>query len=210
MAARILLVRHGETDWNAEGRIQGHLPVPLNGRGLMQAAALARRLSERDIGAVYSSDLLRALQTARPVAAACGRTVVPDRRLREWDLGVLAGQRVPEAAQRYPSACRIYRQRIVDTPIPGGESIRQRYDRVIPALGEIAARHRGSTVVVVSHGGPLGDCYRRSIGADLADRMRIDSLNAALNSLSIDGAHWTLESWADVEHLAEIGSLGKS
>jgi len=207
VTTRILLIRHGETDWNAQGRIQGHLEVPLNTRGLRQADALAQRLAGGSFAAVYSSDLMRARQTAEAVADVCGLSVQLDKRLREWDLGILAGMSITAALQEQPETFRIYRERIVDRSIPGGESIRQRFARVTESIEEIACAYRGETLVVVSHGGPLGDCYRRALDIDPGKRIRIDLFNAAINHLRIDGDNWQIESWADKTHLESIGSI---
>lgn len=205
-ATRITLVRHGETDWNAQGRLQGQLQIPLNRRGRAQAEALATLLRDTRIDAVYSSDLLRALQTARTIVRHRGHEVHEDTRLREWDLGVLVGLCRAQAEHDQPYAARIRREYRVDEPIPGGESIRQRYERVVAAVGEIAARHRREDILVVSHGGPLGDCYRRTVGKDITERMRIDLRNATVNQVLIDGNDWNLVFWARTDHLADVGS----
>lgn len=207
MTTNIILIRHGETDWNAAGRIQGHLPVPLNARGAAQAEALAVHLRDVPFDAIYSSDLLRARQTAALIAELSGHEIHDDERLREWDLGILAGMLRVEAERDYPQAARIYREYRVDETIPGGESIRQRFERVTGAVGDISTRHRRETVLVVSHGGPLGDCYRRAVGKGVEERIKVDLFNASINWIRIDGDEWSLKSWAQVEHLADIGSL---
>lgn len=207
MLTRLTLVRHGETDWNAEGRLQGHRQITLNQRGAAQAEALAVRLGDVGFSAIYSSDLLRALQTARVIARRKGCEVRPDRRLREWDLGVLVGLCRDEEEREQPRAARIRREHLVDEPIPGGESLRQRFERVTGAVSEIAARHRGESVLVVSHGGPLGDCYRRAVGKGIEERMKIDLRNATINHIHINGDHWTLEAWAQTGHLGDVGLL---
>ena len=207
MSTRVILIRHGETDWNAEGRIQGHLPIPLNERGLAQAEAVAARLQAIPFAALYSSDLLRAHQTAQAVARASGHRIRTDPRLREWDLGILSGLMRTVAADVHPEAFGIFRSRIVDEPVPGGESIRARFERVTEAVEDIASAHPGETVAVVSHGGPLGDCYRRAIGAPLESQLKIDLFNAGINRLRLDGEDWHLESWGAVDHLEDIGTL---
>lgn len=207
MFTHIVLIRHGETDWNAAGRIQGHLAVPLNGRGLAQAEAVAARLAQTRFHALYSSDLLRARQTAEAIARRSGHGVRADRRLREWDLGTLSGLLRTQAEAAHPEAADIYRNRLVDAPLPGGESIRQRYERVIEAVSGIAAGHPGETVVVVSHGGPLGDCYRRAAGIAVAVRAKIDLFNGSINRIRVDGEQWALESWGEVDHLDAIGTM---
>jgi probable phosphoglycerate mutase len=207
MSTRILLIRHGETDWNVEGRIQGHLQIPLNRRGRAQAELLAAHLQGTRFDAVYSSDLVRALQTAQAIVRYSRREIREDVRLREWDLGVLAGLRRNQAEHDQPQAARIRRDNLVDEPIPGGESIRQRFGRITRVVADIAARHRGECVLIVSHGGPLGDCYRRATGKRIEERVKIDLFNASINEIHIDGDDWRLESWAQTDHLAAIGSL---
>lgn len=207
MSTRINLIRHGETDWNAEGRIQGHLPIPLNTRGREQAEALAVHLNDVPFDAVYSSDLLRARQTAEAIVRLSGHEILFDERLREWDLGELCGLLRTQVEQAHPQAARVRREYLVDEPMPGGESIRQRYERVTSAISDIASLHPGGNVIVVSHGGPLGDCYRCAIGKGVGERMKIDLFNASINRIRIDGDDWRLESWGFTDHLAAIGSL---
>jgi probable phosphoglycerate mutase len=207
MSTRIILVRHGETDWNAEGRIQGHLQIPLNRRGRAQAEALGIYFEDTKVDAIYSSDLLRALQTAWAIARRSGHSIREEVRLREWDLGVLAGLHRRQAEHDQPRAAKIRRDYLVDEPMPDGESMRHRYERVTRVVADIAARHRGESVLVVSHGGPLGDCYRRATGIGIQQRVKIDLFNASINEIRIDGDDWMLESWGQIEHLAVIGSL---
>jgi len=207
MSTHVILVRHGETDWNLEGRIQGHLQIPLNRRGRAQAEALAAHLEDARFDAVYSSDLLRALQTAQAVVRRRGQEIREEVRLREWDLGVLAGLRRTQAEHDQPEAARIRRDYLVDPPIPGGESIRQRFERVTRIVGDIAARHPGERLLVVTHGGPLGDCYRRATGTGIDERIKVDLFNASINEIHIGGDEWALGTWAQTGHLGAIGSL---
>jgi probable phosphoglycerate mutase len=207
-ATRVILVRHGETDWNAEGRIQGHLDIPLNERGRAQAAAVGDCLATRPVGALYSSDLLRARQTAEAIARRGGHSVRTDQRMREWDLGILSGLLRTAAADLHPEAFRILRDRVADQPVPGGESIRARSQRVTAAVQEIADRHRGRAVVIVTHGGPLGDCYRHAIGEPPESRVKVELFNAGINLISVREDAWTIEAWGAVEHLEDVGTLG--
>jgi broad specificity phosphatase PhoE len=143
----ILLVRHGETDWNAERRVQGHTDRPLNETGLAQAQALAEQLSGTPVAAVYSSDLTRAFQTARAVADARGLTATALPELRERDFGTWEGLTDEEVFDRYPEA---------RTGPWGDAETRDELDvRILAALQEIARRHPAKTVLVVTHGGPL-------------------------------------------------------
>jgi broad specificity phosphatase PhoE len=149
----ILLARHGETDWNAEHRVQGHTDRHLNERGLAQARALAEELAAQRVDAVYSSDLARALETARAVAEPRGLHVetVPD--LRERDFGSWEGLLDVEILERFPQART--------GPWGDGETPEELAERVLSALRQIAERHPGGTVLVVSHGGPLRAVLRR-------------------------------------------------
>ena len=146
--ATILLVRHGETDWNAERRVQGHSDTPLNATGRAQARALARELAHETIDAVYSSDLLRAHETARIVAESRGLEVTAIRDLRERHFGTWEGLTDDEIFARFPEAA-------TGGSWGDGETREEMADRVFAALERIADAHVGRRVLVVSHGGPL-------------------------------------------------------
>jgi len=149
----ILLARHGETDWNRERRIQGKTDRPLNDAGRAQAAELARALAAERIDAVYSSDLLRALDTARAVAAPRGLDVVTLRELRERDFGTWEGLTDTEILERFPEART--------TPWGDAETREQLAERVVAALSLIADRHPDGRVLAVTHGGPIRAVLRR-------------------------------------------------
>jgi probable phosphoglycerate mutase len=208
MTTEIIVARHGETEWNAIGRIQGHLGEGLNSRGRRQARAVAQRLAEEDFDALISSDLERAMETAAAIRAATGHSIAADPRLREWDLGVLSGLPKTEARHRHPDAYLVYSEHRVDIPVPGGESIRQRYRRTTAALEEHAAAFSGGRILVVSHGGPLDDFYRRATGMPLEAPRSFRLYNAGLHRFRIDGRSWELCGWGDIAHLDGIGSLG--
>jgi broad specificity phosphatase PhoE len=143
----ILLARHGETDWNVEGRVQGHTDRPLNETGVAQARALAEELADEQVDAVYASDLGRALETARAVAEPRGLPVVPIPGLREKDFGTWEGLLDEEILERFPQAQH--------GPWGDAETPDELEERVLATLREIADRHPGGRVLVVSHGGPL-------------------------------------------------------
>jgi 2,3-bisphosphoglycerate-dependent phosphoglycerate mutase len=152
--ATLLLARHGETDWNAEHRWQGHSDVPLNDRGRAQARALADDLEPETLAAIYSSDLLRAYETARTVAERKGMDVIVDRALRETNLGVWEGLTSTEIERRFPDDWRVWR----DGGVPagrGGETPQEARERVVEVANRIAAAHEGEQVLVVAHGGVL-------------------------------------------------------
>ncbi|XP_042974362.1 phosphoglycerate mutase-like protein 4 isoform X3 [Carya illinoinensis] len=163
--AEIIVVRHGETDWNADGRIQGHLDVELNDTGRQQAATVADRLSrEPSISVVYSSDLKRALETAQIIAAGCGaQEVIKEPDLWERHLGDLQGLVLREAAKLSPKAYQAFLNQRTDQEIPGGgESLDQLYERCTSSLERIGKKHRGERVIVVTHGGVIRTLYKRA------------------------------------------------
>ena len=209
MATEFILVRHGETAWNADGRIQGHLPTALNARGMRQAEAVASRLAGEAFDALYSSDLKRAMQTAQAIGEAAGCDTIPDARFREWKLGVLEGLTDAEAEARHPDAYRAYCRLDPDYAIPEGESIRERYRRSTQGAAELAARHPEGRFVVVAHGGVLDDFYRRATGLPLESPRDFKLFNASLNTFQIRNGAWTLVRWGDIDHLREIGSMGE-
>jgi probable phosphoglycerate mutase len=200
-ATRLLLVRHGETVWNVERRLQGHLDSELAASGRAQAAALAERLKHFRPTAIYCSDLGRAFETAKVIAAACGQSVTTDVRLRERALGVLEGLTQPEAEALEPQAWLGFTQGGPDFVIHGGESARQRFDRSLAALTEIAARHSGACIVVVAHGGTLNTAFRACTGMPLDSPRTFALPNAAVNVVDCVAGRWRLVTWGEVSHL---------
>ena len=154
MATTIVLVRHGETDWNRERRFQGHADVPLNELGRRQARDLAETLAHDTFAAAYSSPLRRALETAEIVAARLGIRLEADEGLVEVDVGSWSGLTIAEVEQRFPDGFRHWREARA-----GGWTDGETYDemgtRVLASLHAIAGRHHGGRVLAVSHGGPL-------------------------------------------------------
>ncbi|GLT76203.1 hypothetical protein SLA2020_478760 [Shorea laevis] len=200
--AEIIVVRHGETEWNADGRIQGHLDVELNDVGRQQAASVADRLSrEPKISAIYSSDLKRASETAEIIAARCGELeVIKDPELRERHLGDLQGLVLREAANVSPKAHKAFMSHRTDEDIPGGgESLDKLYDRCTSVLQRIGRKHIGGQVVVVTHGGVVRALHKRACpNGKLAGKILNTSINIFLLS---DGDEWIIKSWGDVSHL---------
>ena len=202
MATEIILVRHGETEWNHLRRIQGQLDVPLNAVGLRQAQAVAQRLAQEPVEAVYTSDLERASATAAPVAAAHGLAALPDTRLRERHYGGFQGSFYDELQHAAPDVYRRMLSRDLAFDLDGGETIPLLYRRVSEALLDLAGRHPRATIVVVTHGGVLDCCYRLATGLSLEAPRTFGLFNAGLNRIAIDEADCRLVSWGDVEHLA--------
>lgn len=152
---RLLLVRHGETEWNAQARFQGQSDVPLNEEGRRQALAARRKLANAEIKAVYASDLQRAWETAEIIVAVHGLSIHAEPRLREQNFGKWEGLTYEEIEERYPKALAGFRADPVNMPLPDGETLRQVAARVQEALAEIIHAHADDTVLLVAHGGTL-------------------------------------------------------
>jgi broad specificity phosphatase PhoE len=165
----LLFVRHGETDWNDERRLQGHADTPLNDRGRRQAEELAAHLAHQRVDALYTSDLRRASETAAVIAARLGLEPVADPGLREVDVGEWSGLTRPEIAERWPEAVRW----------SDGETPEEMAGRVLAAARRIAAAHRGGRVVVVTHGGPIRALRAAASGMSYEDHRRLEPAPAA-------------------------------
>lgn len=201
---RICIVRHGETAWNAEKRIQGHVDIPLAEQGLLQAEAAARWLTRTPVDALYSSDLLRAWQTAERIGAALGLPPSPLTELRERRYGIFEGVTYEDAKTEHPVAYQILERRDADQEIPGGgESLRQVAARVTACLRRIAAQHLGQTVVVVTHGGVLDIVNRFVRGNPLETPRDFLIPNTGLTWLTVTGDDWVLDAWGETSHLTD-------
>ena len=170
----LLLVRHGETDWNRDGRWQGHADTPLNERGREQARSLAAQLEGGEsIAAVYASDLARARETAEIVAAPLGLEVEIDPRLREIDFGSWEGLTTPEIEQRFPEEVARWRSNDGSQAFAGGETYAEMGERVVRALSDIAAAHPSQTVLVILHGGPIRGILAHAAGVTYGEQRRL-------------------------------------
>jgi 2,3-bisphosphoglycerate-dependent phosphoglycerate mutase len=199
--SEILLLRHGETLWNIEGRIQGHGDSPLSAEGLAQADALARRLAAERPDALYTSDLGRARQTMEPIARATGLAPRIDPDLRERCYGVFEGRTWPEIERDFPQE---YAQHLGGSPqvrAQGGESMLEFHDRAVGALTRIAERAAGGKVVIVAHGGVLGMLYRHIASIPLEAPRTYAMPNASINRFSFKSGIWCLVAWGDLSHL---------
>jgi probable phosphoglycerate mutase len=198
---RILLARHGETDWNREGRWQGHSDQPLNATGRAQAEALAARLRGEGIDALYTSDLLRASQTAAAVGRATGLNPIPAPGLREVDVGELAGLDRAEAGRRYPDWYTRWREG-TDDRYPGGERFTDLRERALSQLDRIADRHAGETSVAVCHNGIVRAVVLHVLGLDPAERRRVaPGANCSLTVVERQRRRLVLVALNDVGHL---------
>lgn len=198
---RICFVRHGETDWNTALRMQGHIDLPLNATGLTQALAIGHHFSGIWADALYSSDLLRARQTAQPIAESLKLPIVLRPDLRERNFGRCEGLTFEEIVEKFPEDARAIKRRDPDYVSSGGESRRQHQSRILEHVGSLVSDHPGQSIVVVTHGGVLDVIYRRVHGWPPNAPRDYPIPNAGINWVSIDGERWRIESWGETAHL---------
>ncbi len=200
-ATRIIAIRHGETAWNVDTRIQGQLDIPLNDTGRWQAHRLALALAGEPITALYSSDLWRAYDTALSVSSATGLPVVTDEGLRERGFGVFEGKTFAEVEALWPAQSMRWRRRDPEFAPEGGETLIDFRDRVTRTAHALAARHVGEQIVMVGHGGVMDVLYRIATGQDLQAPRTWQLGNAAINRLLWTPDGFTLVGWSDTWHL---------
>jgi probable phosphoglycerate mutase len=201
---RILAIRHGETAWNVDTRIQGHLDIPLNDTGRHQARRLAAALADEPLQAIYSSDLSRAHQTATALADAVGLPVHAVPGLRERAFGHFEGRTFREIEAQWPDQALRWRRRDPDFCPAGGESLTSFYARVIDQAQALAAAHPGETIALVAHGGVLDCLYRVATRVDLQAPRTWELANASINRLLHTPEGFTLVGWADTQHLQDL------
>lgn len=202
---QVLLVRHGQTDWNLAQRVQGQLDIPLNHAGRAQAAALGRALATEPLDAIYSSDLMRAYETAAAVAAQPGQPEVrPEAGLRERRFGSFEGLSFAEIEARFPRDNERWRTRdLAYAPGGHGEPLPVFHERALVAVTRLAQRHLGGRILLVSHGGVLDCLYRAAQGLGLQAGRHWPLGNAQINRLLYTGEAFTLLLWGDEAHLLQ-------
>lgn len=201
MSTRVIFVRHGETVWNREGRCQGSSDIPLSEIGLEQAEALAAVLGRETVAAIYSSDLIRARQTADAIAGRHRLPVTTDARLRELNQGELEGRSLKEMLAGQPDLLKRWMDEPADVCMPGGESLRAMQARAGRALEEIIRRHPDQTVIVVGHGLCTRSLLCRMLEIDL-NRFRIFRLdNASISETECNARGIVLVRVNDTHHL---------
>ena len=199
---RLIMIRHGETDWNAALRYQGHGGVPLNENGREQARRAGARLARYKIAALYTSDIARAAETAELVGAAIGLTPQPMPELREIDVGRWEGLTPEELYRRFPEHMEAFNRDPARTVRLGGESYAQLQQRALVALQKIQAAHPGGEIVVAaSHGGTIRALLCHIIGLDLAHFGRLWLDNGSLTELRYGAHGWRLVRLNDAAHL---------
>jgi len=197
----LVLIRHGETLWNQQHRMQGHTDSPLTETGARQARLLAQRLAQMEFTALYSSDSGRALETARSVATATGHEVIVDSRLRERNFGVFEGLTGKEMHTLHPDAFTRFKTLDPEFVVPGGESAVAFRDRALGCLREIVTRHTDKVAVVVTHGLVLDMVYRAAYRIPLDEPRTFELMNAGINRCRYNRDIWQVDVWADGSHL---------
>jgi 2,3-bisphosphoglycerate-dependent phosphoglycerate mutase len=200
----LVLIRHGETDMNRELRFQGQVNVSLNAMGHEQARRLAARLAGEKADAVYASDLLRALQTATPIAQGMALAPLTDSGLREQAFGLVDGMRVDDIQREHPHAWQEWLRFDADFAMPQGESTREFHARVMEAVQRVVLAHPAQTVLVVTHGGVLDMIYRTARSLALSGPRQTEIPNAGVNRIRVAAGAIEILSWADTRHLADL------
>lgn len=201
---KLCLIRHGETTWNAERRLQGHTNIPLNNKGIQQARQMAQAIKNTKLSfdALYTSDLKRAADTANAIVELFGVEARVDSALRERHFGVLQGLTIQEAPLLQPTIWQAHIARNLEHELDGGESIHQFALRVQTVLDKIHEQHTGQTILLVSHGGTLDMVYRIASKQALSTERVASVPNASLNWITHqEGEGWSVERWADTRHL---------
>ena len=204
---RILAIRHGETAWNVDTRIQGHTDIPLNDLGRWQASRVAQGLAGNSVHAIYSSDLLRAHDTAKAIALTTGAPLHTVQTLRERQFGVFEGKTFQEIERTLPEQARLWRQRDPAFTPEGGESLLMLRDRIESAVTQLAAKHLGQQIVLVAHGGVMDVLYRLATRQDIQAPRTWLLGNTAINRLLWTPEGLSLVGWADMRHLDDDTTL---
>ena len=208
-ATRILAIRHGETLWNVDSRIQGHLDISLNDTGRWQAERLGMALKDEPIAAIYASDLSRAHDTALAVSRHTGVPVQAEPGLRERSFGEFEGRTFAEIEKELPAQAQRWRQRDPAFTPAGGESLLMLEARVLSVAARLAAQHPGEQIALFAHGGVMDILYRAATRLDLQAPRTWALGNTAVNRLLWSPEGFSLVGWADVQHLSD-GSLDES
>ena len=203
----LVLVRHGETEWNSHRRCQGHLDIPLSEQGMRQSRAVAQAVAGGHWAALYSSDLARASMTAQAIAETTGLPVRLDERLRERALGILQGLTHTEFRDRHPEDFAAFYGNDSDWVIPGGESQQQASDRMVGACQSIANAHPGQRVLVVTHGGSIGCLMKWVMGLPAQHARRWSIFNCALHTFHVRGDDWRMVRWGETAHLNDHAAM---
>ncbi|EEO28276.2 hypothetical protein OFAG_01429 [Oxalobacter formigenes HOxBLS] len=203
----ILIIRHGQTAWNKLKRLQGHSDIPLNEEGRLQAVTLAEILRHEPLDAIFSSDLQRAYQTAYEIAKSHNLPVHTDKSLRERCYGICEGMLAEEIKKAYPKSYEAWYAADPDHFFPDGErkteSPRQFHYRALEAIRNVASRHCGERVAIITHFGVLETAYRAAQNIPLGTRCKMPVLNTSINRFRWRDGRLELLAWGEASHLEE-------
>lgn len=199
----MIIVRHGKTLWNEEGRFQGQQDSPLTNLGTRQAEALGERLKQESFSVIYASDLGRVMHTANIIAQNTNRNIIENKSLRERSFGIFEGFTKNEIAEKFPNDFRRFSEDGYKYVPPGGESIETVSRRLMACLNNLAEQHNGERFLVVTHGGIIGRFFRIVFDLPMESPRRFRVANAGLNIFSFTNGHWSLETWGDTGHLRD-------
>ena len=202
---RWYIVRHGETEWNAQGRIQGHTDISLSERGVQQSKLVAQRLAGVTLDVAYSSDLERSAETARQILGQRSIPLHTSPQLREYNKGVFEGLTPEETGHRYPELFTASQVNDLDFAPPGGESIRQTSVRMNDFMTELRMRHGDDNVLIVGHGGALRAGFVALMELPLEANWRFVMANCGLSVLDIYPDNAVLRLHNDTSHLDGLG-----
>ncbi len=197
----VYLIRHGQTEWNALGIMQGQKDVMLNDVGHRQAQILAKRLANTKFTAIYSSDLKRASDTAATVAALQNLSVKLDKRLRERCFGIFEGCTKVELIEKHPETYQLFLDGKDGAVVPGGEAEREIQNRTIECLTEIAQHHTGEKILVITHGGIIKRFTKYVLGIENTSGRISAIINTAINIFQYENGKWALRTFGDTAHI---------
>jgi len=204
---RILAVRHGETAWNVDRRLQGQIDISLNAVGQEQARRLAEALADEDLDAIVCSDLVRARDTAQAVSDRTGLALSTDAGLRERHFGIFQGHTYDEVERLWPEESARWRRREPDFGAEDGETLQGFYDRCVATASRLAEAHPGRTLLLVTHGGVLDCLYRAASRVELNAPRTWELANTGVNRLLYTPQGFTLVGWGDTQHLNDDAAL---
>ena len=209
MATEITIIRHGETMWNVQKRIQGQRNSKLSENGITQAELVAKALAKREFDVLISSDLERALETANIINK---QLLIPHKysaNLRERSFGIFEGKNFAEIEEKYPEEYLRYKERNPEFVVPGGESIQQLYQRVTSEIEAIAHKFKDQNVLIVSHGLVLEMMMYKTFNLKLNEPRTFSINNSSISSFYIDEDNWFLKEWGVIEHLVSVNVLNE-
>ena len=209
MATEITIIRHGETMWNVQKRIQGQRNSKLSENGITQAELVAKALVKREFDVLVSSDLGRAIETAKIINKQLLLPHEYNANLRERSFGIFEGKNFAEIEEKYPEEFLRYKERNPEFVVPGGESIQQMYKRITSEIESVARKFKDQKVLIVSHGLVLEMMMYRTFNLRLDEPRAFSINNSSISSFYIDENNWFLKEWGVIEHLVSLNVLNE-